>query len=707
MTSPPPTSDRSSSRGEKKRPSSSRRSVSETENGKPAVGEHLGITVAEFKQQQQQQQDKESNRKGNKRRQQNHKQLTQGGEEGESHKNRDNAQHQQHSVVDAIPADHPSSSIIQTLRTCTLCHRTLPRAQFCERDRYTIHDSLAAGAVCRTCSMTISAVRLKGIPDTEQLLMAYAERGEQLAFMIEGIRDKAGHSSLVGYHHGEETPPNYFSYNGNPVVTIASSSNRTDSTMGMPTQPFSDVNGAFLGHQYGGGEEDRPANVADCKYIDALLSYPSYLNLNAFGVFQSSEDISISMASLEAVRLYGTMEQAHFIPHDTEGMSVKRFDDDDEGMDTKSVVCLVLGEGRTPSTAILAAQHFGWTSYSIDPSLSEGWEGCHDDIAGFTGYSGTIDDFVANTADSTIEIQNQSVSHLVIIMIQKQKDQLRLTGVANIMEIRSLFNDVPTTLVSISPVRKATLAPKRRAGQHMSILEKDIGYEPNCCYIDSGVFSACRLMEVWNFHNADDDEETSGSESYHDEHSELRVEQQEQQIHDDQNSDRPSQGRNESIESEFLEFLKRKKDNNEHTHCKEDHAIDSEGTDYDDDDVWGKALAKHNEQEQKKFVEKFEDLYVNDASTIEKEELERTKSEASKNEQNLKQTADYDFSSRQENSRNAEGIHEDMIAWSDDEPNWSDDEVADLPKGISGSPRKSQPWHKKDSSSNNSIGSFD
>jgi hypothetical protein len=57
-------------------------------------------------------------------------------------------------TVDTVPSDHPSSSIIQTHRTCTLCHRTLARSQFSERDRYLVHLSLGPGAVCRTCTMT-------------------------------------------------------------------------------------------------------------------------------------------------------------------------------------------------------------------------------------------------------------------------------------------------------------------------------------------------------------------------------------------------------------------------------------------------------------------------------------------------------------------------------------------------------------------------
>ena len=118
--------------------------------------------------------------------------------------------------------------------------------------------------------------------------------------------------------------------------------------------------------------------------------------------------------------------------------------------------------------------------------------------------------------ETLIEFRDLNIEHLIIIGIQHTKDTLRLKGHGHINEIRSRYDDVPTTLVSISPVRKATLVPtQRRLGQCGSKLEKDIGYEPNCSYIDECVFSDCRLVEVWNFHNAegDDDDDDSGVES--------------------------------------------------------------------------------------------------------------------------------------------------------------------------------------------------
>jgi len=35
-----------------------------------------------------------------------------------------------------------------------------------------------------------------------------------------------------------------------------------------------------------------------------------------------------------------------------------------------------------------------------------------------------------------------------------------------------------------------------------------VGYAPNCWYVDDGVFSECREVKVWNFHNTEDDDDS-------------------------------------------------------------------------------------------------------------------------------------------------------------------------------------------------------
>ncbi|KAL7550578.1 hypothetical protein ACHAWF_013794 [Thalassiosira exigua] len=436
-------------------------------------------------------------------------------------------------IVDAVPADHPSSSVVQTHRTCSLCRQTKPRSQFSERDRFSVHPSLSPGATCRTCTMTVCAAKLKSMPDTAQLLAEYAARANRQGLLTGGA-PVAGYLEMSGEQRGG-------GYNDSALVVrrdsqgdisgselaIYHGSSLANDHHPRSAVPGTDVNAAFYGKSYGETDEDRPDRVADCRYVDALLRMPCYLNLNAFGLFTSTEDISLSLAALEAVRLYGTLDEGFFVPHDCDGNPVpevrkggpggrrrrkaseRTADADAEHKNPRGVVCLVLGEGASPRTSVLASQHYGWTALAVDPLLSEDWDGCHDDVSGFTGYSSDINEFTRGAGESMVEFRHQSVEHLVIIAIQSETDAVRLKGKGHVEEIRGKYDDVPTTLVSISPVRKATLAPSRKAleGRCGSKLERDVGYEPNCAYVDEGVFSRRRFVEIWNFHNEDGDEE--------------------------------------------------------------------------------------------------------------------------------------------------------------------------------------------------------
>ncbi|KAL7519501.1 hypothetical protein ACHAWX_005473 [Stephanocyclus meneghinianus] len=400
--------------------------------------------------------------------------------------------------------------------------------------------------------MTVCATKLKMMPSHEQLLMDYANRGEYLVNkgLLPALRFPPGVPVTEGalvLHTGSGSSSNNNSNNINnndidgsqalvpfdPAINNANS--QPNPFMNVITSvPFTmavDVNAAFSGIL---PEEERPTHIADCKYIDYVLSMPCYAKLNSMELFSSSKDVSVSMAALDAVKLYGTVDGEYFVAHDGDGnkvvpRSVRKGRHAENGgaspknesdVNPKSIVCLVIGEGSLPRTAVLASLHYGWTTLSIDPTLSDDWDGFQDDVPSYSGYSGTISEFMTDEyTDSYLELSSSQsrVHHLVIVAIQTTKDQMRLKGRSNINEIRARYEDVPTTLVSMSPLRKATLAPKRRDGQCGSKLEKDVGYEPNCSYIDEGVFSSCRLVEVWNFHNEDNgsgDEEESNPDEF-------------------------------------------------------------------------------------------------------------------------------------------------------------------------------------------------
>ncbi|KAL3811070.1 hypothetical protein ACHAXA_009018 [Cyclostephanos tholiformis] len=480
--------------------------------------------------------------------------------------------------------DHPSSLEVRTHRTCSLCLRTLPRSQFSDGARLAVNVSLSPGvATCRTCAMTVCAVKLRCMPDNDALLDGYARRGMTM------LLSPSGGGMTMGGNGGEDgrsTPPPIAGYlvdgsdRGSELVTRRA----VDDASPQRTIMIEDVNSVFYGDRATAGmgqhdrhrrvpDVDRPTNVADCKYLDLLFSMPSYLNLCAFGIFGRSRDISISVAALEAVRLHGTLSGGgkggdgegqskvgggggggYFVPHDCDGRPVVmgregsddgiarnektrreattddvKVDDGEVGIDPRSVVCLVLGEGPTPRTAILASQHWGWTTYAIDPDLSNQWIGRQDDVPGFVGYAGSIGDFMmeedgngdrcggedgnGTSAKSSSRFGHPppgvTVRHLVVIGMQPTElsEPVRMYGNGHINDVRSRYDDVPTTLASLSPVRGTTtsLAPlgaERR--YHANKLQKDLGYAPNHWYVDEGVFSECREVKVWNFHNAED-----------------------------------------------------------------------------------------------------------------------------------------------------------------------------------------------------------
>lgn len=367
---------------------------------------------------------------------------------------------------------------------------------------------------------TVAATKLKMMPSHAQLLNEYANRGEYL--MSHGQLSAIGYApdAAEGAMILHENRGDGLNMPGNELVPFQPGNNDSETQINPFMSPPAsltmgvDVNAPFSGIL---SEEERPTHIADCKYIDAVLSMPSYPKLNSMELFSSSKDVSVSMAALDAVKLYGTMDAEYFMAHDANGDKViprsmrKKMAANSTNnsaalnkYNPKSIICIVIGEGSLPRTAVLASLHYGWTTLSVDPDLDEDWDGYQEDVPNYTGYSGTISEFMSDDyTESYFELENSESrpNHLVIIGVQMNKDELRLRGNSNINEIRARYDDIPTTLVSMSPLRKATLAPKRRQGQCGSKLEKDVGYEPNCSYIDEGVFSVCRLVEVWNFHN--------------------------------------------------------------------------------------------------------------------------------------------------------------------------------------------------------------
>jgi len=448
--------------------------------------------------------------------------------------------------------DHPTSSsdTIRTHRTCGLCERLLPRSQFSmsAANAGIVHVALSPGSVtCRTCTMTVCAVQLKCLPTLNTMLDGYAQRG--MAMLTTGVNG--------GYNNNMQQQQQLINGPSPPIAGLLQASNLSSSELTTTTgasalviseregnnynitqhQMMADVNTVFEGntvHRSSLDSSDRPSNVADCKYIDILLCMPSYLNLSAFGIFKTSSEISISVAAIEAVRLYGTLlggggdnsigGRGFFVPHDCDGKPIKKkVNNKTTADDPRSVVCLVIGEGPIPRTAILASTHYGWTTVAIDPSLSSQWTGRQVDVPDFIGYAGALQNFMKidrrkNGGDARFGYprDNVPIRHLVIITIQPTDKchPIRMTGTGHINEVRSLYDDAPTTVISLSPILGTVnpLAPPGAAERKKYLhekngLERDLRYAPNCFYVDNGIFSDCREIKVWNFHNIDDDDD--------------------------------------------------------------------------------------------------------------------------------------------------------------------------------------------------------
>lgn len=179
----------------------------------------------------------------------------------------------------------------------------------------------------------------------------------------------------------------------------------------------------------------------------------------ALSVFTSAKDVSESMAALQAASQHGV------IPKNDKSSRVK---------------CLCIGDGSTPRTAVLACFTKKWDCVSIDPALKADWNGEQPKgVRGLVGFSGTIEDFV----NSYTERHNERYDCLVLLCVHSHA---RLIGSASIDNIQMMYNNIPTTLVSIP------CCPKFRS-------HSDVGRGPDKQYEDDCMFSACRKVEVWNF----------------------------------------------------------------------------------------------------------------------------------------------------------------------------------------------------------------
>ena len=217
------------------------------------------------------------------------------------------------------------------------------------------------------------------------------------------------------------------------------------------------------------GVKRRPNNFGYCNYLDQLFSldcFPDIINLKAF---TSAKDVSESMAAIQAATQHGLMKE--------DSSNKKR---------KKKIKCLCIGDGSTPRTAVLGCFLKKWNCISIDPALHEEWHGIEPKgVRGLIGYGGTLEEYLMqmNNDGTKNDKEEEVYDHLILLCVHSHA---RLIGNASISNIMNLYDNVPTTLISLP------CCPKFRS-------TKDIGRVPDVCYDDDCVFSMCRRVEVWNF----------------------------------------------------------------------------------------------------------------------------------------------------------------------------------------------------------------
>jgi hypothetical protein len=234
----------------------------------------------------------------------------------------------------------------------------------------------------------------------------------------------------------------------------------------------------IVGRKSVSGINRRVNNFGYCSYIDKLFGLDCFADIVHLKAFTSAKDVSESMAAIQAAN-------------------------NPKSMKTKNVLCLCIGDGSTPRTAVLACfLEKKWDCISIDPALHDEWHRVHPKgVQRLIGFGGTLEEFLslpklmtfddAVVVDAVVDTDQQQkqrqihhYDHLLLLCVHSHA---RFTGNANVANIHSMYGpNIPMTVISLP------CCPKFRS-------TRDIGRLPDIQYDDDCVFSACRRVEIWNF----------------------------------------------------------------------------------------------------------------------------------------------------------------------------------------------------------------
>merc|ERR1712194_217964 len=228
------------------------------------------------------------------------------------------------------------------------------------------------------------------------------------------------------------------------------------------------------GRRADSGQYRRPNNFGYCHYLDQIMHMQCFAELIHLQVFRSAKDISESMAAIQAVFKHSTIPMKSSNSSSNIGPEQER---------ERDVLCLCIGDGNTPRTAVLLSflTKGLWDCVSIDPALSTEWSDNHNDtntesktetkvetveqhrhhtVRGLYGYKGTLKEFVmdsnrppitttttttaaatmngTNTTNTRQQQQQQPVwKHLLLLCVHSHA---RFINEATINKIRSLYS---------------------------------------------------------------------------------------------------------------------------------------------------------------------------------------------------------------------------------------------------------------------------
>ena len=212
----------------------------------------------------------------------------------------------------------------------------------------------------------------------------------------------------------------------------------------------------------------RTSNWGYCNYVDELFSKKCFPTIVGLGAFSSAKDVSESMACIHAARRHCGVDAA-----------------------AEGVLCLCIGDGCTPRTALLACFLTKWRCVSIDPALNHAsWIGKHRTVERLVGFGGTLDEFMQQPAckeswgaAAPREDGLPSVSQLVLLCVHSHA---RFIGPSALPSLLARFGH-PRACVVTMPCCSG-FRPERDLGR-----PADVRFDDEC------VFSDKRAIEIWKF----------------------------------------------------------------------------------------------------------------------------------------------------------------------------------------------------------------